>query len=527
MRVWSSLTSRILGTTIPILLLLGLAVFTLSRRALINQVEASHRDVYLARMQGNLRLLERAEQRLEATGRAEVYRQQFQESALRTLEAVGRTQPSDPELVVFDSGGAVILPAGIDAAPFLPFRFAGTSQPSELVTTAGDDGPPRHGIFVPFRPWNWSLGYVIPDDVFFADVRLFQFRFLLILALALGGSHLAIVLAVRFLTRPIVHLTRAASAMAAGDLDAPIPREGSLEVALLAEAFTQLRETILRKMGDLERQNEDLVREVTERQRAEESLERQNEDLKAMDRVKDGLVRDVSHELKTPVAKIRMQMELLERFLRERGLRGEAGDTLQAVDRSLARLEGTIRNILDLAQLEGGKRRYHREPLEVDQLLDEVLADFGDLLLRHRFQVTRSAGGGIVFGDRQMLRHVLANLVDNSLKYRSPRQPRSLTLASRPMGETVEVTVADDGMGMTAEVRQHAFERFYQGSPASEGSGVGLAICRSIVRDHGGEIGLASPGPGQGTVVTLRLPSAPSGASSAAAPSAPTTEGGG
>ncbi|HWR98835.1 MAG TPA: ATP-binding protein [Candidatus Methanoperedens sp.] len=254
-----------------------------------------------------------------------------------------------------------------------------------------------------------------------------------------------------------------------------------------------------------------LVRDITEQveaaaalRRAKEDLERQNVELRALDRMKDGLVRDVSHELKTPVAKQAMQLEILRLQLGE-SCRGPVARTLAVMEDAVHRQQRVIRNLLDLARLESGRRVFRSLPVRVDEVLARVLEDCRPALEASGFAVALHAEPLTATGDAEMLWHVLSNLVNNAVKFAAPAR-RRLELSARREEDRAVVRVADNGIGMAPAELERAFERFYQVASSIEGSGVGLSICRSIMEGMGGTIALASPGRGRGLTATLTLP---------------------
>jgi PAS domain S-box-containing protein len=255
-----------------------------------------------------------------------------------------------------------------------------------------------------------------------------------------------------------------------------------------------------------------LVRDITEQteaalalRAAKEELERQNVELRALDRIKDGLIRDVSHELKTPVAKQAMQLEIL-RLQLGAACAGPVGKIIGVMEDTVRRQQRVIRNLLDLARLESGRRVYRLGPVRVDEVLGRALEDYRPALEAAGFAVTVDAGPLVATADAEMLWHVLSNLVNNAVKFAAPAGERRLRLSARREGGRAVVRVADNGIGMAPEELGHAFERFFQASASIEGSGVGLSICRSIMEDMGGAIALESPGRGRGLTATLTLP---------------------
>jgi PAS domain S-box-containing protein len=126
-------------------------------------------------------------------------------------------------------------------------------------------------------------------------------------------------------------------------------------------------------------------RDITSRKQAEEylerakdSLERQNEELRKIDRMKDALLRDVSHELKTPVAKHAMQLEILRPLLGNNRTTEDERKAFSVMQESIRRQESVIHNLLSLARLESGGRRYSRESFRLDKLVEKVLEDYAE-----------------------------------------------------------------------------------------------------------------------------------------------------
>jgi len=248
-----------------------------------------------------------------------------------------------------------------------------------------------------------------------------------------------------------------------------------------------------------------LVESTEALRKAKEDLERQNTELRALDHMKDGLVRDVSHELKTPVAKQAMQLEILRLQLGS-DCHGPVAKTLGVMEEAVHRQQRVIRNLLDLARLESGRRIFCLGPVRVDEVLARVLEDYRPPLEAAGFAVTARAEPLTVTADAEMLWHVVSNLVNNAVKFAARAGQRRLeTTVSREGGSAV-IRVADNGIGLAPEEISQVFERFFQAEASIEGSGVGLSICRSIMEGMGGTVALESPGRDRGAVATVTLP---------------------
>ncbi len=225
-------------------------------------------------------------------------------------------------------------------------------------------------------------------------------------------------------------------------------------------------------------------------QAVKEELEQQNEELKTLDKLKDGLVRDVTHEMKTPVAKQKMQIDLLQRVLSEHGIAHECGKMLDVMRKSVRRQESVINNILNLSRLEAGGRKYRSEPMRLDLLLDDVLNDYREMFKSFRIKVDAELPSLTINSDREMLFHVFSNLVNNAVKYRKPSGDCWLGVFVKKSAQKVTIQIENNGIELTEEVRERAFDKFYQATASSEGSGVGLTIAKMIVSGLKGKIWL-------------------------------------
>jgi signal transduction histidine kinase len=203
----------------------------------------------------------------------------------------------------------------------------------------------------------------------------------------------------------------------------------------------------------------------------------------------------VSHDLKNPLAAIRMSVELA---------RDEVGDDdglaqlLDRAQRGARRMDAMITELLFFAR--GGDDPV---PVDVDlgvQLTD-VLEDLGDVAAPG--QVQASGELPVVRGDSVQLRAVLQNLVANAVKFSDPGAPVSVSAERLPAGWWVGV--ADRGPGIAADDRDRAFEPLVRLDRSRPGSGIGLATCRRIVEAHGGRMGIADH-EGGGAVVWFELP---------------------
>jgi signal transduction histidine kinase len=212
-----------------------------------------------------------------------------------------------------------------------------------------------------------------------------------------------------------------------------------------------------------------------------------------------------SHELKTPLTVIHGE---LETALQEATLSPAHRERLESELDEVQRLTKIVDGLTLLTKAGAGQITLAREPVRLDELVREACVDAQSLARPHDVLVSLAACEELtVAGDRHRLRQLLLNLTDNAAKYNHPNG--TVTLALRRAGDAAELTIANTGPGMPAEVLPRVFDPFFRGdsshSDAVDGCGLGLSIARWIVTAHAGTIQIASV-PGQLTTTRVRLP---------------------
>jgi signal transduction histidine kinase len=219
----------------------------------------------------------------------------------------------------------------------------------------------------------------------------------------------------------------------------------------------------------------------------------------------------VTHELKTPIASIRLYLETLQAR--------EVTDTqrrefYRIMLDDTTRLQQTVEQVLKAGVAGQRIALQHRSPVDIAALAQEVLES---ARLRHHLPIeatalsiaNASSGGGLlVDGDADELRTVISNLLDNAVKY-SRETVRIAVEVAAPTPETVWVRVSDSGIGIPRTQLKRIFHRFYRFQTHGfkvKGTGLGLYIVRSIVKQHGGRVFAASEGEGRGATFTVELP---------------------
>ncbi len=269
--------------------------------------------------------------------------------------------------------------------------------------------------------------------------------------------------------RPIAAITATARRISAANVDERIPTTGS------GDELDQLAATL-----------NDMIARLHQ----------------SMDRMRQ-FSADAAHELRTPLAALRSQIEVtLEKDRMPDEYRAVLGGLVEEVER----LGDAVSGMLRLASSEAGIEPTRRENVPLVPLLDEVVDFFAPVAEEGNIELSREACPDVVLsGDPTWLHQLFANLVHNALKYTAAGG--RVTIDAATEGGQVWVRVRDTGVGVAPAEQERIFARFHRSGARQDvpGAGLGLPIAREIARAHGGEIELTSA-PGSGSSFTVRLP---------------------
>ena len=219
-------------------------------------------------------------------------------------------------------------------------------------------------------------------------------------------------------------------------------------------------------------------------------------------------ISDASHELRTPIAVVRANAELLARH-RSSSVE-ENIDQVEAITSESEHMTGLVDDLLTLARADEGRLEMAHEAVDLADIANDVARDLSVVAAMREIDLIVNAAPALVEGDRSRLRQVAMVLVDNALKY-TPTGG-TVTVRARRIGRRAELTVTDTGPGIPKDEQARIFDRFYRTAAARShdevstgGTGLGLAIAKTLVGMHGGQLGVEST-PGRGSTFWVRLP---------------------
>jgi two-component system, OmpR family, sensor histidine kinase BaeS len=381
----------------------------------------------------------------------------------RTRRGQGRIDPGRAQLILFDSSGEVLFDNR-------PVNIQGMSVPPDVDQAIPIEAGGNLAGYVQFnRSTRLMPAAQTPEIDFLRRVN----RATLLSALAAGilALLLGLVLA-RTISRPLRELTAGTRAVSAGDLGHQVPVRTKDEVGELARSFNRM-----------------------------------SADLALSNQLRRQMTADIAHDLRTPLSVILGYTEALQ----DGKLPGNS-ETFGAMHVQAQHLNRLIDDLRTLSLADAGQLSLQRRSVDPLTLLEHTaLAYLPQAESRHiRINVQGKSESAVMVDQDRMLQ-VLANLVSNAIRH-SP-DGVSIYLEAKSTASEILLSVQDGGSGIDREDLPHVFDRFYRGDKAraADGSsGLGLAIARSLVEAHGGQITIASE-PGQGSRFTICLPAVPGG----------------
>ena len=220
-------------------------------------------------------------------------------------------------------------------------------------------------------------------------------------------------------------------------------------------------------------------------------------------RDKRRLVANASHELQTPLAVMRTELDV---YLSGSKLSDDTREVLESVREEVDRMGRIVRNLLTLARFDDGNLTLLREPFDLHDLAEETVASLATLARERQVNVGIEGESTPALVDKEYLRLVAANLLENAIRYSGAGS--EVRIFTKAEGGEAVLSVADTGQGIAPSAAAHIFDRFYRAEDAraqESGSGLGLAITKEIVECHGGVVELETQ-PGVGSRFTVHVP---------------------
>lgn len=370
-------------------------------------------------------------------------------------------------------------------------RLAMAAEPGKPVLLKGPDGIERLHRFARVGSnglSDYTLTIGIPADDITANARHDQLLDFLALAATIGLALLAAWFVGDVLVlRRVKRLAITANSIASGTLEARSGISyGKEEISELARALDAMAAAL---------QEKELQHKRAEKQ------------LREADRRKDEFLAMLAHELRNPLAPISAGAQLLQSgHASEAAVQRTAGIIVRQVNH-MTRL---VDDLLDVSRVTRGLVTLTRVPLDVAKIVADAVEQVEPLIKsrQHRFELTLPSAPLTVSGDHKRLVQVLANLLNNAAKYTPPSG--AIKLVARADGSNVKLTVSDNGIGMAPELRGRVFDLFAQADRNPDrsqgGLGLGLALVKSLVELHGGDVAASSDGEHQGSTFCITLP---------------------
>ena len=331
---------------------------------------------------------------------------------------------------------------------------------------------------------------------------------ILIASAIIALSIAAVLYLTRQITTPLHALTGLATRVAQGDLTASATPGSHDEIGTLTSTFNRMTTALKEREKDLLELNRTLETRVEARTL---ELKLANEDLKKLDHLKTALVSNASHELRTPLTSIKLHVKNLIDGV-DGAPRPDHLVKLHRIDDNVNCLSALINDLLDLSKLQTGKVELSREHINVAGLLRDALGGLLNVAEDKHIAIAPVAFDELlaVQGDREKLRRVFTNIIDNAIKF-TPAGGTIRFHACKETAEAVLVSVEDSGYGIAPEDVDKIFIPFFRASrtmKTTRGSGLGLSIAKELVELHHGRIWVESKEK-HGCRVTVRLPITP------------------
>ncbi len=404
------------------------------------------------------------------------------------VDATGR-------VIAHPDASLVLRQTELASLPQVALALAGRTEAEALIEGAVDrQGRPLAATAMPVGALGWTVLVEVPLAEALHPVYLAAVRSGALLLLGLMLAIAASVPLARRMVRPIRELERGAQKIGDGSFDERIELRTGDEIESLGRQFNRMAERLQEIHASQERRIDERTRELAHANEA-----------------KTRFLAAASHDLRQPMH----ALALFAGQLRAQALPPAADAAAERVERSVQALSTLVEALLDLSKLDVGSVVAEPRAVALQPLIARLASQFAPQARAKGVRLSVGRCAAWVRTDPLLLERILLNLLSNAVRY---TERGRVLVGGRARADTVELIVADTGVGIEAQHLPHVFDEFYRARPgaADAGLGLGLAIVHRLARLLGHDLQLASR-PGRGTTVRLRLPRVPAAVATAAA----------
>ncbi|MFO7813505.1 MAG: PAS domain S-box protein, partial [Pelovirga sp.] len=240
------------------------------------------------------------------------------------------------------------------------------------------------------------------------------------------------------------------------------------------------------------------LRDITERKRAQWALEQKNQEI-------EQFAYSVSHDLKSPLVTVRTYASMLRQDLLNKDQQ-QISEDLNYIDKAANKMQQLLDALLQYSRI--GREDTHAQTVSARYLVEDCLNALAGILQKYQVQLSTSELSQQLHGNTLHFERIWQNLIENAVKYRGDQALPHIEIGATQEGPDVVFYIRDNGMGIVPEHSEHIFNLFSQLNPASDGSGLGLALVKKIVTIYQGRIWVESDGKGKGSCFYFTLPGA-------------------
>ena len=390
---------------------------------------------------------------------------QFQDeaAAMEMLNQLHKVSPDITQAAILNSKGQVF-------AQYSPKDTAALEVPAFMKDSAYLFTKNRLLVTYPIVSSNEVIGkiFLVVQLGELKQITWNKYRLaILLLIVAIGFTFLIANIIQKYISRRLLMLVNTMKKVnRTGDYSTPLVDEGKDEIATLITVFNRL------------------MAQITENVKK-----------------KDEFIGIASHELKTPLTTVKGYIEMLKMMEHE----APKKQFVDSAFKNILKLEDLVKDLLDVSKIESGQLQLEMEEFDVSRLLEETIASAQMISATHEILREGEIKEEMICGDRKRIEQVLINLLSNAVKY-SPGEKEVIVSLQKNEKELV-IRIRDFGIGVPEDEHELIFDRFYRTKGSSvhiSGFGLGLYICRDIIRRHGGKIWIESKE--KGTIFNFSLP---------------------